>query len=234
MSLEEEFRRTGTVNDKTFNWCVKCGRWTTTHDTLSHTGGATTIEANLGAVGPGLVFNDPSAWHVDPNLTIGDMWNFIFPWLLLFQFGMMFSYSGVPSLVASFVAPLPGLLFTTLSTTLSAIFLIALWNQGVTSFLAPLFWLAGMLVTLWLGMQVAPDDEPEPRWKRRNRSQESKRQRRKRRGWSPGSIKSHGFHKRYPLSLRSLGHFVRDAPKLDSQLRRSYLFLFLGELEAYL
>ena len=99
---------------------------------------------------------------------------------------------------------------------------------------APLFWLTGMLVTLWLGMQVAPDDEPEPRWKRRNRSQESKRQRRKRRGWSPGCIKSHGFHKRYPLSLRSLGHFVRDAPKLDSQLRLSYLHRFMGELQAYL
>ncbi len=132
---------------------------------------------------------------------------------------------------SSLVAPLPGLLFTTLSTTLSAIFL-ALWNQGVTSFLAPLFWLAGMLVTLWLGMQVASDDEPEPRWKRRNRSQESRRQRRKRRGWSPGGIKSHGFHKRYPLSLRSLGHFVRDAPKLDSQLRHSYLHRFMRELQA--
>ena len=93
--------------------------------------------------------------------------------------------------------------------------------------------MAGMLVTLWLGMQVASDDDPEPRWKRRNRSQENKRQRRKRRGWGPGSIKSHGFHKRYPLSLRSLGHFVRDAPKLDSQLLHSYLHRFMGELQAY-
>ena len=212
------------ANDLTYNWCAKCKRWTTTHATVSHTGGSGKTEANLGAVGPGLEFNDPSAWHVNPNLTIGDMWDFIFPWLMLFQFGMLFSYTVVPS----FVASIPGLLLAALSGAFST-----MWAQGATSFLAPLFWMAGMLGTFWLSMQ-RNSDEPEPRWKRRKRSQESKRQRRKCRGWTPGSIKSHGFHKRYPLSLRSSGYFVRDAPTVDNQLCHSFCYRFMGELQDYL
>jgi transposase InsO family protein len=226
------------VGDKTFNWCAKCVRWTPTHDTLSHTGGAgkpaATTEANLGESGPGLQFNDPSVWMFDPNLTLGDFWNLIFPYLMMFQFCMLFSYSPVPTLVATGLLATPNFLMTLLSATFST-----MWDHSVHSFWAPLFWVVGLLVTLWLGMQRPPDGtaddpDPEPRWKRRNRAQEIKRQRRKTRGWSPGSIKSHGFHKQYPLSLRSSGHFVTDPPKLESQLRNSYLYRFMGELQSYL
>jgi hypothetical protein len=216
---------TKSVGEQTFNWCAKCGRWTVTHDTLSHTGGvgkvdASKTEANLGEAGPGLVFQDPSAWHVDPfsSLTLGDLWYSIFPYFMLLQFGLLFSFSPV---FFTFVV-------TLLSETSST-----LWNQGVTT-LAPLSWLAGLLGTLWLGMHCDPDDAPEPRWQRRNRSQARKRQRRKNFGWQPGSIKSHKFHRQYPLSLRSLGHFVRDPPKLDRQLQHSYIHRFMGELQAHL
>jgi hypothetical protein len=216
------------VGDRTFNWCAKCGRWTGTHATLSHTGGAGRTEANLGESGPGLQFNDPSAWHVDPNCTLGDCWNLIFPYIMLFHFCMLFCYSPVPKIVTTVLLEIPGFLMRLLLATFSL-----LRDQGANSFWAPLFWLTGLLVTLWLGMHRTPD-VPEPRWKRRNRDQNRKRQRRKRHGWSPGSIKSRGFHKSYPLSLRSSGHFVGAPPKLDSQLCNSYLYRFMGELQAYL
>jgi hypothetical protein len=44
---------TKSVNERTFNWCGKCNRWTTTHDTVSHTRGAgagSKPEANLGLI----------------------------------------------------------------------------------------------------------------------------------------------------------------------------------------
>jgi hypothetical protein len=208
------------VGDKTFNWCGKCGRWTTTHDTLSHTGNGGKTEANIGEAGPGLEFQDPSAWHVDlySSLTLGEIWYMFSPYVMLLQFVTLSYFSPI---FLNFAATV---LWATIST---------LWNQGVNS-LAPLCWLAGLLGTLWLGMQCAPDDEPEPRWKRRNRSKASKRQRRKSFGWSPGSIKRHNFHRKYPLSLRSLGHFVRDPPQLDRQLLHSHLHRFMGELQNYL
>jgi hypothetical protein len=94
--------------------------------------------------------------------------------------------------------------------------------------------LAGLLGTLWLGMQRAPDDGPEPRWQRRNRSKGSHKQHRKRFGWSPGSIKRCKFHRQYPLSLRSSGHFVRNAPKLDRQHLHSNLPWLMGALQDHL
>jgi hypothetical protein len=108
-----------------------------------------------------------------------------------------------------------------------------LWDQGVNS-VAPLCWLAGLLGTLWLGMQRAPDNGPERRWQRRNCSKGSHKQHRKRFGRSPGSIKRCKFQRQYPLSLRSSGHFVRNAPKLDRQHLHSNLPRLMGALQDYL
>jgi Zinc knuckle len=54
------------VKDKTFNWCEKCRRWTTTHTTATHTGqrrnppAAATPQANLSTLSL-----DPSVWLFD-------------------------------------------------------------------------------------------------------------------------------------------------------------------------
>ena len=57
------------VKDKTFNWCEKCRRWTTTHTTATHTGqrrtpgntnGTSPPQANVSTLSPG-----PSVWMFD-------------------------------------------------------------------------------------------------------------------------------------------------------------------------
>jgi hypothetical protein len=61
---------TKVVNGKSFNWCGECVRWTTTHDTASHTGVRTT-EASAH-----LAFSiDPSVWHTDliSSITLSDL-----------------------------------------------------------------------------------------------------------------------------------------------------------------
>ena len=61
---------TKSVNGKTFNWCAKCSRWTTTHATSTHTGGAAVkaeaaapTEANLVESKTAWDVVDPSAWQ---------------------------------------------------------------------------------------------------------------------------------------------------------------------------
>ena len=55
------------VKDKTFNWCDKCRRWTTTHSTATHTGQRNTstnqspAQANLTSFS----VSDPSVWMFD-------------------------------------------------------------------------------------------------------------------------------------------------------------------------
>ena len=87
------------ANGKTFKWCAKCVRWTTTHDTASHTGGRTDdrTEANLGLVNTGAWDNidDASAWHFGINDTfcLQDIWDRFGPYIKLLQFGLLFYFS---------------------------------------------------------------------------------------------------------------------------------------------
>ena len=204
--------------------CAKCVRWTTTHDTVSHTGKTDNgkTEANLGLVESETAWdvNDPSAWHVglDDSFSMRDVWDLFGPYLKLLQFGLLFHFSPV--------------FFDFLVNILSTMGM-KMWEQGF-SVVAPLVWLGGLMVTLWLGMLPFQDDNPEPRWKRRNRTQHAKRQRKAGRGWNPGSIRSHGFHRKYPIDLRGLGHFVRNPPKTDHQNAWKNIHRIMGELQHYL
>ena len=66
-------------NNRTFNWCLKCKRWTTTHVTATHTGGkATNTNAapdNRPSVNFSLV-QDPSVWStaVANSPSVSDFW----------------------------------------------------------------------------------------------------------------------------------------------------------------
>jgi transposase InsO family protein len=218
---------TKTVNGKTFNWCGKCNRWTTTHDTSSHQGkqpaaaGGQT-EANLGLVESDTAWDvcDPSAWHVglDVGVSLVDIWELFGPYLKLLQFGLLFHFSPV--------------FFDFLVSVLHTVGM-HVWEQGFRV-VAPLVWILSLFATLWLGLLPFQDDNPEPRWKRRNRQQHSKRQKKAGRGWDPGSIRSHGFHRKYPLDLRGLGHFVRHPPTTDHQNAWKHIHRIMGELQHYL
>jgi hypothetical protein len=212
---------TKTANGKIFRWCAKCSRWTTTHDTASHTGkpGKGKTEANLGLVESANAWDvsDPSAWHVGINdsLSMHDAWDLFGPCIKLLQFGLLLYFAPV---FFDFVVHL----LRTIGTTM--------WAQGF-GVVAPLVWLISLLVTLWLGLLPFQDENPEPRWKRRNRTKDAKRQQKAGRGWDPGSIRSHGFHCKYPIDLRGLGHFVRNPPPVEHQNAWKYLSRIIGELQ---
>jgi hypothetical protein len=146
---------TKTMSGKVFQWCAKCGRWTTTHATDSHTGGRDKVEANMALV------LDPSAWHTDLDsvISLADVWGWIRPFCLLIQGGLLFYF-------------FPIFLDFVIEVLFAAVPMM--WEHGVTTF-APLLWLSSLLFTLWLGMSCSappPDSlaDPEPRWKRRNRT----------------------------------------------------------------
>ena len=63
------------------------------------------------------------------------------------------------------VVPLLSVCFDFIINVLSATS-VSMWNQG-WSVVAPILWLIGLLVALWLWM-LPFQDYPEPRWKRRN------------------------------------------------------------------
>ena len=88
-------------------------------------------------------------------------------YIKLLQFGLLFHFSPV------FLESIVNVLLA-ISTVI--------WNQG-WSVIAPVRWIIGSFVTLWLGMLPFQDDNPEPRWKRRNQQQDTKRQHKACRAW---------------------------------------------------
>jgi len=75
-------------------------------------------------------------------------------------------------------------------------------------------WIGALVVTIWL--RPPPDDKPAiARQERRAQAQHRPRTRRAR---YCGSIHDHGMHRKYPISLRSMGHFIRSkAPTVDQR-----------------
>lgn len=56
------------INGKTFKWCQKCGNWTTTHDTSTHTGTSKTQPKGKKSQGQtNLAAWEPSAWVVETS-----------------------------------------------------------------------------------------------------------------------------------------------------------------------
>jgi hypothetical protein len=172
------------VNKKRFRWCGKCVRWTTAHDTVGHQKGTKAkTEANVELVESATAWDivDTSAWHVGISNTffLQDVWDVFGPCIKLLQFGLLFHFSPV---------------FLDFIVTILLATGMAMWNQG-WSVVAPILWLVGLIVTLWMGLLPFQDDNPEPCWKRRNQKQDAKRQCKARCGWDPGSIRSHRFHR---------------------------------------
>jgi hypothetical protein len=180
----------------------------------SHTGGGSSkVEANMA-----LVIN-PSAWHSDFGaISLSDVWSWLCPCVLMIQCGLLFYFFPI---------------FLDFSIEVLFAAAMMMWEQGVAIF-APLLWMVALLFTFWLGKRKAPSGEPEPRWKCRNRAQHVRRHAHKGFGSDPGSIKTHHFHRKYPLSLRGLGHFVRNPPPVDQQHLITNLHRLSGELQSHL
>jgi len=189
------------VNGKTFNWCVKCGRWTTTHTTQEHTGkvrseGSTPM-ANFSE---GLI-PDPAAWNVSVNVepfNWADVWSTI--WAVIRPVLMIAGFGAYTAVFYNFAAPF--------------LRFVVEWNWALV---APLLWIVATLVSVFhqpfldryfptVSEETPPDPKPTRR-ERRNNYQKSRRERRRRK-FRPGSIIDHGLHPNYPRRLRSRGHYV--------------------------
>jgi hypothetical protein len=191
-----------------------------THDTSTHTGGGgDKPEVNLGLVESKTAWDigDHSAWHVNfaDNPSLFDVWDTFGSYIKLLNFGLLFWFFP--------------LFFYFLVGFLCAISLL-LWEQGVNS-VAPLCWLLVLSLTIWLGLLPFPADPPKPRWQRRHQALSVQHARC---GRDPGSIRSHGLHRSYPLSLHSSGTFVQTPPPLHHPHAWKDLDRIMGKLQHYL
>jgi hypothetical protein len=205
---------TKVVNGKRFFWCNKCKRYSTTHTTDEHTGKrdkAGTAAANYSLV------PDAAAWHVNFGMDTlaSDLWE-------------MFA----PSLVSIFLLLIGFFLGTFPVMLVFRAFGSFLWQHS-WSLLAPLLWLFMLMSPYLLRPAIDNYFDPSPRSYRRQhgrlRDRENSRWNRSR-NYS-GSIRHHGLHRRYPISLRSLGHFITGTPTLKDQELQHQVSLLRNQVQ---
>jgi hypothetical protein len=148
------------VKDKTFNWCEKCRRWTTTHTTATHTGQrrnnasapAPSAQANLSAFS----IADPSVWMFDfddharklQSTTRKSIYAFLFS-----KTTILLVYSVMLCLVVpKFTNLATQMLRSTLWMLLSTWAADSLWQalrEQPALLLAPALWLALLAAPFW-------------------------------------------------------------------------------------
>ena len=110
-----------------------------------------------------------------------------------------------------------------------------IWETIVTfvathnyALLAPVLWIILMILLLWFPFAnvnpIPPEPDPIPKLTRHQRRAIAKREaklQQQTKAKHIGSIRSHGLHRRYPIKLRDMGHFIRaNAPTLAEQQHR--------------
>jgi hypothetical protein len=177
-------------NNRTFNWCLKCKRWTTTHVTATHTGGKaanTNVPDNRPSVNFSLV-QDPSVWStaVTGCPSISDIWfgiraaiGALFPasWLILWVLARAIAphlldfMQVVGSVVkASAVAAASTfVLFQSIDWNSIALQVgdVAMPVVGFVlahhqEMLAPLLWLILLMAPFWVKAPPPPDSDEDP------------------------------------------------------------------------
>ena len=98
--------------------------------------------------------------------------------------------------------------------------------------LAPVFWFILLaLVLLWFPLAnvnpIPPEPDPKEKLTRRRHRAIARQAAKLERQMSAkhiGSIRTHGLHRRYPINLRAMGHFIRkNAPTLAERQQRAEL-----------
>ena len=191
-------------NGRAFEWCKQCGRYTTTHNTQTHT---------KKADGPAPAANytmvqDPSAWlcSADPFGYPSDSFLSIFP-------------RRFPSPCSLVVALAVGCCLGAFADQALLKIFEVFENASPVVWIAPFLWLLA-LVSVWFlpGTFQVPAPQVPPRWERRRTKP------RRRSGRFRPSIRSCGLHRRYPLHLRANSHFVGSNAPTHSQRRDQQRF----------
>ena len=209
---------TRTVNGKVYYWCQKCGNWTPTHSTSTHTGQRVKKEDNKKQASSNLAMIDPSAWIATATKTPK----------------RQSSWSIVPILQAVYILLTLGYFITTSSTAHSFIhlcsdtigqFISSTWSHPCTNWLvsnfnmllAPTLWFCLGYTTCSITTSPTNDDIKNSAIHRSMRRQRDK--------YKPNnnlklkSIKQHRLHRSYPLRLRTNNVFkVREeAPSVTKR-----------------
>ncbi|KAI2500371.1 hypothetical protein MHU86_14114 [Fragilaria crotonensis] len=228
----------------TFNWCATCKRWTTTHTTETHTGisknAASNGSPNTGSAAMYSLVQDPSVWITEVRRTpdISDiLYAFsILPWFVkaVLAVALLPLLGPILWLVDTFIVPIllpiwrldPSVVITTFNAAilpvLQRICGVIITNPG--AFIAtPLLW-AILTFIGWRELRAVTHprlDGPAVHAMSRAEYRRHRRElRRQRFRDKPPSIRTEGLHRRYPLHLRSLGHFVRRSQAPTAEERR--------------
>ena len=209
------------VNGRSFEWCDSCKRYTTTHNTETHTGGkkADGAKANIALIeDPSAWFlvEDPTAWLATPvpasAVNISSILAFSLGAVAFSLFGE--SMGKHASSVGSTMVALLRSVFDFVVASFGD-FLDFMGPSLLPSLIVVLLWATSVVLVVWF---TRPPPDPEPCFDRCQRRFLHRRRRgRHRKGSSPwrpsGGIRAHGFHRSYPLRLRSSGSFLRMTPR---------------------
>ena len=211
-----------TVNGRTFKWCQKCGNWTTTHDTDSHTGNGPSINKTKDAQ-TNLTAWEPSAWMVEVINKPTTHHDYLTP--LLFGYITLTAFLLILNLTSAY--PNPYVTFTYESTR---DFLFATFQSfstmlisHISSCLAPMLWFSIGYLTCYLHRINPPKfnaildaNTDDDNW---NIMQPQKSPKLKHK-----SAKDYNLHRSYPLRLRQNNRFNTRASTPTINARRALDF----------
>ncbi|KAI2488999.1 hypothetical protein MHU86_25603 [Fragilaria crotonensis] len=227
------------VDNHTFHWCATCKRWSTTHATDTHTGGtprgATPSNSSPAALTAALI-QDPSVWVTEAGLrpTVGDMLFVLrnlpvhtkiiltlnlFPVTILFISLMTVILQPVTQFFNSALGQVTWKLIVDVTSKVWDTVLVFLQHRFHVLF-APLLWLFLALTLFWSRgstddhLASAPILNPTITRNQRRRHRRNARNLHRRSISQPKrSIRTEGFHRKYPLNLREMGDFIRRPPR---------------------
>ena len=203
---------TKNVNGRAFNWCAKCGNWTTTHSTATHTGksndsnnrkSTSTAETNLTAW-------TPSAWIVEkPPASQRN----VLPWCGYAMHVMVTIWLVITNLDTTQLQ---------LPPNLSSLFSINIPILHVATIsLAPILWFTLGFITCFMTKFIVPFN-PITDTTKINQKQEKFLQRQTNKALKVRNFKSaknRNLIPNYPLRLRQKGifHHRNDTPTLEQR-----------------
>ena len=203
--------KTKTVNGGEFKWCSKCGNWTTTHETESHTGKGTKTtkyqkgKKNETPAHTNLASWEPSAWILEaentPISTLPSLTSFLqYTYLFVTLSYIFFTNHGLPDIEIEH----------TVNNIITVTKLFWTNNQTwIMASIAPFFWFILGYTSCYSSFYFKKDFNPVTDLKLDHRSKRRKdnRNMKKNDRFKLKSARDHNLQSSYPLRLRNENKF---------------------------
>ena len=201
-----------TKNGKTYHFCTKCGNWTPTHTTDTHTGTKPSTDPSTIPAVSNLTITDPCVWFtpIDMNSSSpkvdSDMSNKFLWWYFICTCILLVArclYINIPTSNPLELLPSPSVVYSYLTWFLTMTKTIA----------APLTWFTAGGVCYHLSILRSKSRQFNTRDYAITRPSRStirhyRKTKRARKPWKGRSIKDYNLHKSYPLRLRNDNNYV--------------------------